>query len=260
MKTAATMFKNGALKTVENPTTFVFGRDLLFDPASMDYGKSFGPHAEKLAPTAFRYGLHMSVDPTLEKSTVQGRLVLPRVHEGNPIRSTPEIEWDWRRSHLHLDAPSASAYTGFQAQYGGPVTFQASQLSLSDVVINNPPNAPYPVTEQEKFISFGAVARDGKALPQSRSIEISLVSTSFNTGANYKPESVLKGKPLEGASSGQAPVLVSRVGATLQAPYLPGMNYRFLDWHFREIAQGKVGPDGLKIPADQPVFLIELKR
>jgi hypothetical protein len=259
MKTASVMFRNGAFKTVENPTTFVFGKDLLYDPVSMDYGKSFGPYAEKLAPTSFRHGLRMSVDPTLEKTTVTGNLVTPRVHEGNPIRSTSEIEWDWHRSHLKMDAPTAAAYTGFYAQHGGSVQFQ-NDLTLTDITVLNPPNAPYPVTEKELFIAFGIVAKDGKPLNESNHLELSLVSTSFNTGGSYKPENVIKGTPLKGGVSGTAPVLVSRVGGTLKAPWLTGMKYRLLDWHLNVIGEGVVKDGVLPLSANQSVFNIELTR
>ncbi len=259
IKTAGEMFKRGAFQTVKQPTSLVFGKDLLHDPASMDYGRSFGPYAAQLAPTAFRHGLRMSVDPTAEKTTVKGDLVLPRVHEGNPIRSTPEIEWDWRRSHLKMDAPAAAAYTGFHAQYGGPVVFN-NGLTLADVVIHNPEGAPYPVHEDENFISFGAVALDGLPLERSKKIEITLVSTSFNTGAYYNPEHIARRKQWEGEKKGTAPVLVSRPGATLRATWLVGMNYRLIDWHFNELATGNVPQDGLEVPADQPVFRVELTR
>ena len=259
IKTAGEMFKRGSFKTVENPTTFVFGRDLLYDPESMSYGRSFGSFANQLAPTAFRHGLRMSVDPTADKTTLKGDLVLPRVHEGNPIRSTPEIEWDWRRSHLKMDAPTAAAYTGFHAQYGGPVAFQ-NGLTLSDVVIHNPDNAPYPVAENEQFISFGMVTLDGLPFEQSKRVEITLVSTSFNTGAHYDPKNVAVGKPWEGENKGTAPVLVSRAGATLRAPWMEGMSYQLIDWHFKEIGSGETENASLTIPTDQPVFRIELTR
>lgn len=257
IKSAGEMFKRGLFKTVENPTTFVFGKDLLYDPASMSYGGSFGRHREKLAPTAFRHGLRMSVDPSLEKTTVDGPLVLPRIHEGNPIRPTDEIEWDWRRSHLKLDAPAAVAYTGFFAQHGGPVAF-GNGVTLNSIEVVNPSDAPYPVGEEECFIAFGMVAADGRPLAKSGNIEISLVSTSFNTGAHYLPESVAAGKPFEGETKGKAPVLVSRVSGKVHAPFLKGMNYEFLDWHFNEIESGRIEDNSLLIPSDQPVFLIRL--
>jgi hypothetical protein len=225
----------------------------------MDYGRSFGEYATKLAPTAFRHGLRMSVDPTQAKTTVEGPLVYPRVHEGNPMRPTPEIEWDWRRSHLKLDAPTAAAYTGFFAQHGGPLRF-SSGLALDNISIHNPPDAPYPVGPDENFFSFGAVALDGKPLEESASIEISLVSTSFNTGAHYNPENVARGKQWEGAKQGTAPVLVSRVGGTLRGDWLDGMRYRFLDWHLNEIATGVVKGSSLDIPNNIPVFLIRLEK
>ncbi|MEX2382473.1 MAG: hypothetical protein WD490_08820 [Opitutales bacterium] len=258
MKTAATVFRQGGLKTVENPTTFVFGKDLLYDPASMDYGGSFGDYGDKLAPTAFRHGLHMSVDPNAETTTVTGPLVLSRVHEGNPIRSTSEIEWDWRKSHLKIDAPGAALYTGFFAQHGGPLTFD-SGVTLSEVRVHNPDDAPYPVGEAERFIAFGLASTDGRPLAESQRLEMTLVSTSFNRGAFYDPANVARGKQWEGEKKGTAPVQVSRVTATVQADFLHGKTYRFLDWHFREIGQGIVEENGLQIPADLPVFLVQFE-
>ena len=39
------------------------------------------------------------------------------------------------------------------------------------------------------------------------------------------------------------------------------MNWKALDWHFRELASGAVGADGaLTIPATLPFFAIELTR
>jgi len=47
----------------------------------------------------------------------------------------------------------------------------------------------------------------------------------------------------------------------LTAPQLAGMDYRWLDWHFRQIGSGKVDADGrLEIPVDEPIFYIELTR
>ncbi|MBC8039737.1 MAG: hypothetical protein H7Y06_04275 [Opitutaceae bacterium] len=175
------------------------------------------------------------------------------------IRSTSEIEWDWHRSHLKMDAPGAAAYTGFYAQHGGSVQFQ-NDLTLTDITVLNPPNAPYPVTEKELFIAFGIVSKDGKPLNESNQVELSLVSTSFKTGANYKADNVIKGTPLAGGVSGTAPVLVTRAGGTLRAPWLSGMKYRLLDWHLNVIGEGKIAGDTLTIPADQKVFQIELTR
>jgi len=59
---------------------------------------------------------------------------------------------------------------------------------------------------------------------------MSLVSTSFNTGFSLGTgiaEPAFKIPP--GTKAGRSPVLVSRVGATVHAPELAGMTWRFRD-------------------------------
>jgi hypothetical protein len=53
---------------------------------------------------------------------------------------------------------------------------------------------------------------------------------------------------------------MARVGARISAPMLDGMNYVLLDWYFRPIEKGTVKNGEVVIPADKPVFLIELTR
>jgi len=259
MKTAGAIFRSGALKPAALPTLFTWGRESLYDPASMDYGRSFGRKGDLISPTAYRYGAYMAVDPSQEKDRIKGPTVLPRVNEPNVIRPTDEITFDTRRAHLLLDAPSAIAYNGFFAQYGGPVIFK-NGLTLDQVRIINPPDMPYPVTDAEKYLGFAAVAQDGLPLAQSKKIIVSLVSTSFNTGYSADAEKVAVGKFLENQKVGKAPVLVARVGAVISGPALAGMSYKFLDWAMSTIGEGVIEKDRLTIPADQPVFCVELSR
>ncbi len=49
------------------------------------------------------------------------------------------------------------------------------------------------------------------------------------------------------------------LAATIAAGAVVGMKYRMLNWDFQEIATGTVEAQ-LVIPADQPVFIIELTR
>lgn len=66
------------------------------------------------------------------------------------------------------------------------------------------------------------------------------------------------GKP---ASAGRLPVLVVRVAGTVQGKALAGMRYTMRDWHLGDLGQGVIGDDGtLAIPADKPVWIIELAR
>ena len=50
-----------------------------------------------------------------------------------------------------------------------------------------------------------------------------------------------------------------RAGSTIITVPLKGRHYRMIDWHAHEIATGVVG-DVLVIPANKPVFTIELSR
>ncbi len=259
MRMAADMFKNGAFKTVETPTTITWGSKSLYDPASLDYGRSFGDLGKQFASTAFRHGLFMKVDPTREDDLVEGPMVLARVHEANPIRPTDQITFDWQRACLQMDSPSALVYTGFLSQHGGDVTF-ANGTTLKNVTFKNDENIAFPMTPEEGFIAFGVVSTDGKPLGEADTVRVSLVSTSFNDGFQMDPDAVARGKVYENYKVGKAPVRVARVGGTLHGDWLKGRTYRLLDWHLNTIGQGKIDGDTLTIPADQKVFQVELTR
>ena len=62
------------------------------------------------------------------------------------------------------------------------------------------------------------------------------------------------------AECGKAPVLVARVGATIECKDIDGMKYTLRDWHMREIGRGQVKDGVLNIPGDKAVFVIELTR
>lgn len=270
LRHAGLIFRNGALKTVDKPTVITFGSKTLYAPEGADYGKSFGQYGEKLAPTAHNLGLQMRVDPDLEKDEVQGRLIDPWLQQANPVRPTPQIEYDWHRGHLKLDSPGAASYAGFFAQHGGPVRF-ASGVVLDQVAVVNPPGMPYPMSATEAYVAFALVAADGRPLAESASIACSLVSTSFNHGFQLDHAKVAEGnlghtgKPYQGMKLGDGkakpPVLVARAGGVVTAPALAGMTWKAVDWHFRPVATGKVAADGvLAISADLPIYQIELSR
>lgn len=66
--------------------------------------------------------------------------------------------------------------------------------------------------------------------------------------------------PPEGTISGGLPVLVARMGATIEAAALNGMTYTLHDWHRQEIGNGRVENGVFKLSADQPVFVVEFQR
>ncbi|MBC7807702.1 MAG: hypothetical protein H7145_16335, partial [Akkermansiaceae bacterium] len=183
MRTAAAVFTQGLLKPAPNPTTFVFGRKSLLDPASMNYGRSYGEPGAQFMPTTYRYGMRLRIDPTREGDEVIGPTYKPRVYEPCPLTPTEEIAYDWHRGNLRFDAPGVAMFTGFFAQLESPQAhFGKSGVTLSDVVVVNPPGTPYPVGADEKYVEFSVASADGKPLPETRRAVLSLVSTSFNSG------------------------------------------------------------------------------
>jgi len=264
MKAAGIMFVNGAIEPVQNPTVMTFGRKSLYDPVSMDYGKSFGDVANRINSTVYRYGCYMKVDTTREDDEINGPLAKTGINEACPIRPTKEISFDWHKGNLVFDAPGAVSYTGFFGANEGPVKF-SNGISMDSVSVVNPEGMPYPMSEQEKYVALAIVAEDALPLAKSKKVLISLVSTSFNTGFALNEANVADGKPYEGLVhggdvAGKPPVLVARVSADLHVPMLDGMKYEFKDWYFKTVGSGTVKNGALRMPSDVPVFYAELTR
>jgi hypothetical protein len=294
MTIASSIFCNFLLQPANNPTLFIFGKNSFLNPASMDYGGSYGKTKSKFIPTTYRFGSRILIDTTqtddeiitleeyksrlagntpnkLEKSDSKWsdgrnqRVYDSRVYEINPLKPTSEIEYDWQKGHLMFEAPGAVSYTGFLAQYGEPLQFK-NGIGLSNVTVVNPEAMPYPVAENEKYIEFSAVSCDGQPLEKSSKIYISLVSTSFNSNfkldhSKIRREFIWGAKENDGmtVSNGQLPVLVARVGAIISLPMLTGMKYRMLDWHMNPIKSGTIENGKIEVPSKIPVFLIEIK-
>ncbi|MDX2055591.1 MAG: hypothetical protein SFV15_24530 [Polyangiaceae bacterium] len=261
MRAASSMFRGMSLKPAPNPTKFIFGRKSLHDPDSMDYGGSYGPKGMDMLQTVYQYGVRLQIDPTREDDQVIGPVVsfADRLTH-NPYNPTDEIVFDWKKGYLSLQSPSAAAFTGLLANYGKEVKFN-NGVTLSQVKIVNPKGIFEPITDKEKYISF-VFYTGGEPLATAKRASISLVSTSFNTG--FKIEKNLKkggdDDDDEKITAGGLPVLTARVGATVEAEALRGMSYTFRDWHMQEIGKGTISGNTLEIPADKPIFVIELTR
>jgi len=253
MRAAAWIFRDQLLGPAANPTKFIFGRKSLFDPASMEYAGSYGMSGMDMLQTVYQYGVRIEIDPKREDDEVIGPVVSVKDRNThNPYTPTPQITFDWKKGFLRFDASSVSAFTGLLANYGTTVSF-ASGVSLEDVKIVNPSGSFDPIREDERYIAFAAYTEDGKSFTETRKAYISLVSTSFNTGFLIDPET----KKVE---RGTLPVLVSRVGGKISAPFLDGMTYILRDWHLREIGRGRIDGGSLTIPVELPVFVVELNR
>jgi hypothetical protein len=108
---------------------------------------------------------------------------------------------------------------------------------------------------EERYIGFALTSQDGQPLASCRRALLALVSSSFNRGFKLTQDNGGR------AVAGEMPVQVARVKATVIAPMLRGMRYTLRDWHRKEIGTGVVGSGGaLRIPADRPVWVIELQR
>lgn len=256
MRAAGLAFRNGAIAPAASPTTFIYGRKSLYNPDSMDYAGSYGKVGYNMLPTTYQYGVRIQIDPTREDDEVKGPMV-QYSHEGRHtiIRPHDQIEFDVARGGLTLDSPAAAGFTGFLSRFGESLRFR-NGVTLSKVEIRVPADMPYGQgLAEEKYIAFVLVSDDGLPLDKTRRATLSLVSTSFNSGFVFG-EALRDGK----TKPGKAPVLVARVGATVDSAALTGMRYVLRDWHMKEIASGVVAEGRLTVPADKPVFIVELTR
>lgn len=252
MRAAGTAFVRRAFAPAPRPTTFIYGRRSLHDPASMTYPGSYGLRGLDMLPTTWQHGVRLRIDPSREDDAVEGP-VLPFADYAthNPYTPTAEITHDWKAGFLRLQAPAALAWTGSFARSGGKVAFPDG-TELEGVRLDNPPGIADPVAEDEQYLAFTCTADDGLPLARSQRVSISLVSTSFNSGFVLGGEGVKR-------VAGKAPVQVVRVAGSVRAPWLAGRRYSLRDWHMQELATGRVGADGvLRLPAGQPVWVAEI--
>jgi len=272
MKACAEVFKNGLLKPAPRPTVFVFGRKSLYDPASMEYGRSYGDLGRRFIPTCYRYGARVWIDPAREDDLVDGPSYRQGVYEPCPVKPTDEIEFDWHKGHLKFDSPGAIGYVGFHGAHGGPVVFSGG-AAFRDIEVRNPEGMPFPVTPEEGYVAILLASADGAPLARAKKAVLSAVSTSFNTGYGLDVTKTSQGMHQAGPKNtpaeefwgawpipGKAPVLVARVGVTVEARGIDGMAYTLLDWHMRPLERGTVRGGAIRIPAEKPVFIVELER
>lgn len=253
MRAAGQMFVQFTHKPAPRPTTFIFGRKSLTDPASMVYAGSYGPRGMDMLQTTYQYGLRLKIDPQREDDQVIGPVIpFEARNTHNPYTPTEQLVFDWKRGFLSMDAPAGVAWTGLLARYGTEVRFK-NGVRLSHVTLHNPEGIYEPITDDEKYVAFALYSHDGKPLSQCTRASLSLVSTSFNSGFQLEKEG-------QHTVAGALPVLVVRGGATVEAPALTGMRYVLRDWHLSELGRGTVQKGTLVVPSHLPVFVIELER
>jgi hypothetical protein len=269
MRIAGSLFLGQSLRPAPNPAKFIYGRNTIFSPESMDYGGSYGRNGLDMLHTTYRYGMRIELDLDREDDEIVGRTVpLKNWAHPHPLNPTGQMIYDWRKGYLKIESPAGAVFTGFLAQYGADEVRFENGVRIGNVRVVNPPEAPYPVTPEENYVSIGVASEDGLPLAESRRIVISAVSTSANDGlrvgrdpeAPDRPRHAWDGSKVSGGAW-RTPVHVSRVDCVLTAPALAGMRYRMRDWRWNVIEEGLVGDDGrIAISADRPVFLVELTR
>ncbi|NBB94483.1 MAG: hypothetical protein GVY16_01945 [Planctomycetes bacterium] len=256
------------------PTTYRYGMRLEIDPTLAD--RPDDPLFERARQA--RHGDAADAEQRAEqlKSVYEtfckrGYMVIgpryrPRVFEANPITPTDEITYDWRQGFCRFDAPGAAMFTGFLGQLidaDETLTFDAAGVVLSDVAAHNPDGMPYPVTDEEGYVTFALASSDGKRLSETKRAVMSLVSTSFNTGfrleKSKKPSEYFGAKVAKG-KAGDLPVLVARVSGSVRGKAIDGMQWTFYDYEMNVLDRGRVSDGVVRIPADKPVFYVTLER
>ncbi|MCC7348931.1 MAG: hypothetical protein IT446_00045 [Phycisphaerales bacterium] len=151
-----------------------------------------------------------------------------------------------------------------------PENFQfKSGEKLQDITLNIPDCTPY-VRKDERFVCFALCSQDDKPLADSSDIVAMAVSTSWNTGFKLDPDKfdaemkITHGHGPKSAANaivpGTKPVLVTRVGWTLDAPWLTGMTAERYDFSLKAYRTGKLDGPSLHVSAEEPLFFVELKR
>jgi hypothetical protein len=255
MKLASTIFVHGDLKPPEHPTVLVVGRDILYNSEASKWEPVF----QSLAPTAMQFGLRLRFDPKAPKSHFVGKNLTTYT---DVCRPTPEITYRWKQGMLIIESPRVRMLAGFVPQ---SFTFDGHE-TLKDIQLNIPPGTPY-VREGERYICFAVCTQDNKPLESSSDIVAMAVSTSWNSGFKFDPdkfdaaEKVRPHAPLSAAKSmdpGGLPVLVTRVGWTLDAPWLAGMTVRRNDFSLQTYRTDHLSGPSLHVNADEPLFFMNL--
>ncbi len=258
VRTAGEIFKRGYLRPAPHPTTVTIGSKTLW---SLD-GIHGGPSASRASNTVFHRGFQWVFNPEQTADTVDGVLISGEQHATEAVvKPTDQIAYRWREGIMVIDDPRAKVLVGFV-----PRNFEFRDgLSLRRIHVNTPEGMPF-VIPGERYVGFGIVSLDGEPLDRSTKLLVSAVNTSFNSGFKLdlakmaQDTAYAHGLARAIADRGNAPVVIGRVGLTLQADWLRGRHYRMIDYNNNVLAQGVLTRPRLTIPDDLPVYMTELSR
>lgn len=256
MKLAATIFVHGDLHPPTEPTVLVVGKDVLFDG-----GANWESLYQRMQPTAMQFGLRLRFDPNESQSHFIGR---NQATYDDICRPTPEITYRWKQGQLIIESPRVRLIAGFVPEAH---TFDGGER-IAGISLNIPDGTPF-VRRDERYVCFAMCSQDGQPLANSDDIVAMAVSTSWNTGFKIdvdKHDAELKATghgPISAArsiDSGGLPVLVTRVGWTLHAPWLAGMTATRHDFSLETYRADRLDGPLLRVEADEPLFFVNLKR
>jgi len=256
VRTAGEIFKRGYLRPAPHPTTVTVGSETLW---SLDgiYG---GPNAAIGDNTVFHKGFQWAFDPQQTEDTVDGVLISDEEHAAEAVvKPTAQITYRWQDGIMIIDDPRAKILVGFV-----PRSFEFKDgLSLRRINVSSPDGMPF-VIPGERYVGFGIVSLDGEPLDRSARLLVSAANTSFNSGFELDLAKMAQdtayayGLARAIVDGGNAPVVIGRVGLTLQADWLAGRSYRMLDYNNNVLAEGTLTRPRLTIPADLPVHITEI--
>ena len=253
LRIAGEAFKGGYLRPAAEPTTITLGRQTLWGLDTINGGKWAGA-AEV---TAFRHGLQWAFDPEQELDTVHGSLADPeKVKDEQIAAPTNQIAYRWHEGLLVIDAPQVKTVVGKV-----PSNFDFDDgFGLRDITIAVPDGMPF-ATPGERYAGIGLASTDGRSLSSSRHIQLSAMSTSFNSNFAVDLEKMQKdtayahGLARSITHKGTVPVLFARVGLKLRADWLTGRRYRMIDYNGKILSEGTIRHGELTIPSNLPVYL-----
>jgi hypothetical protein len=258
VKLCGEVFKNGYLVPAEKPTVVTLGRDSMFDLGRFEGGgEGYGLES---GFTTYHHGFRWAFNPAVKEDQVQGELINEAKAKQIEVNSpTRQITYRPKEGTLVFDDAHMKAVVGF----GGEQQKFTDGVTFRDIRVINPPKMPFAI-EGERYIGIGMASLDGRPLAQARTILVSAMSTSANSGLTIDVARMQQDKDYcfglarSITSPGSLPVLVARVAVTIDAPWLTGRKYRMLDFNHRTIAAGTIAGGQLAIPADKPAYLIEI--
>jgi hypothetical protein len=257
MKLASTIFIHGDLAPPAEPTILVVGKDVLFNADAYDHGGLYN----SMQATAMQFGLRLRFDPSAPKSHFIGR---NQATYDDVCRPTPEITYRWKEGLLIIESPRVRLIAGFVPEAHA---FERGER-LEGISLGIPEGTPY-VREGERYVCFAMCTQDEKPLGESGDVVAMAVSTSWNTGFKFdvdKYDAAMKATkhgPISAARSleqGTLPVLVTRAGWTLNAPWLAGMTAERHDFSLETYRTDRLEKPSLTITADEPLFFVNLKK